>query len=137
MSEQAHNTEESWLLDLDSPDPALRLAAVEQLVASGSAAAPLVRALERIVLVDPDSQVRGAALRALSEPRLQAAQRDMAQVSLTGRQFMLREIDSLEKDGLVTSQQAGLIRGRYALPGARQPAAQQAAGEKSSGPSLS
>jgi hypothetical protein len=137
MSEQAPSTEESWLPDLHSPDTAPRLEAVEKLLASGSAVAPLVHALEQTVLSDPDPQVRETALRALSEPHLQAAQREMAQVSSSGRQFMLREIDLLEKDGLISSQQAGLIRGRYALPGAIRPAATQAGGEKPPAPSLS
>lgn len=137
MSEQIHSAEENWLQDLQSPDAEQRLEAVEKLLASGSAAAPLVRLLERIVLSDPDPQVRDAAARALSEPPLQAAQRNLAQVSLTGRQFMLREIDTLEKDGLVTSQQARLIRGRYALPGPAREAAAQASGERPPAPSFS
>lgn len=136
MSDQDQSTEPSRLEELNSPDTALRLAAIQQL-ASGSASKESVRTLERMALSDQDPQVRQAAAQALAEPQLQSVQRDLAQVSLTGRQFMLREIDMLENDGLVSSLQAGLIRGRYALPGATQPPPAQTSGEKQPAPSLS
>ncbi len=136
MSDHAQDAIEGWLRDIESPDASLRFQAVEQLRESGAATAPVLRALERLALSDPDLEVRASALQSLSDPRFQKAHRDLAQASPTARQFMLREIALLEKDGLIAPEQAALIRGRYALPGADRPEVKPGSSEKPASPSL-
>ena len=99
------------LARLGDSDSAVRLEAVAGLSEQGLTLAA-VTALGKLAANDPDPQVRGAALKAL---RSEAAQAVYAHQAMPGetRQQLLRQVQRWHVNGLISAEQAEVLRLRY------------------------
>ena len=99
--------------ELQSQDPQRRKQALQN-IAQEPATAELVSTLEQLAAHDPYIEIRAAALDALDTPKIRTlrAQRLM---KLTGseQRFILQELDSWQKQGLIGDDLARALRSRY------------------------
>ena len=114
---------ESWQALLVSDDPIKRLEAVRLMAALPESSREVVLNLERVVLKDGDEAVRLAAEKTLLAYPHQPVYRSLMGSETAAREYMLYEIARLEKDGLLETHLANLIKARYALQSAANPAA--------------
>ena len=104
-----------WLARLQGDDPQ---AALEDWLRFPDAARPEARAvwryIEQLALRGPNDAVRAAALQALASPTAQAFYARWRPTPPELRQWLYRELETWVADGLLTPEQAAVLRARYA-----------------------
>lgn len=101
------------LKQLGSKELSSRLKAIEAISQLSKSSAEILRALENLMLNDPSKKVREAAARALSSSTHRALQRQMTHLAPNSLKTILREIERLQADGILSEEQIKLLRLRY------------------------
>lgn len=90
-----------------------RLTAIQELTSQNFSSPALLRVLEMLALRDPSESVRAAARQALETPTHRYIQERTTKLNRQTRQALLEEIEGWEKQGLLQSEQANVLRTRY------------------------
>ncbi len=98
---------------LQDSEAEIRLAAIQELTAQPHSTPALLHTLEWMALHDPSPAVRQAARRALETPAHRSLQAQIARLDRPTRQAILREIETWQEQGLLSAEQADLLRLRY------------------------
>ncbi len=98
---------------LQDEQPAIRLAAIQELLTLNYSSAALLRSLETLALRDPSEPVRQAAREALTWPVHRYIQARIIKLDRRTRQAILDEIETWQQQGILQTEQAQIIRTRY------------------------
>ncbi|PKN95031.1 MAG: hypothetical protein CVU44_04260 [Chloroflexi bacterium HGW-Chloroflexi-6] len=99
--------------ELRSPDPQNRKQALQKLTLE-PATPDLLAAIEHMAAHDPDPELRAAALDALDSSRLRALRTQrLMKLSGSEQKFILQELDTWQKQGLIGEDLANSLRSRY------------------------
>ncbi|MBI2758246.1 MAG: hypothetical protein HYX49_06170 [Chloroflexi bacterium] len=111
--EQGNETLSNILDGLQSADQSARLSALQELEKLNYGSEAVLLRLEKMAIHDADAAVRKSALDLLAAPVYRQIQNQLSSVARNIRQIILQEINSWEKDGLLPSANASVIRQRY------------------------
>jgi hypothetical protein len=101
------------LKDLGSDDAVIRRQAIATIHTISYSSEAIRAQLEKLAIHDMDREVRQSALSALSLPAQRNVQSRVMIMGQNGRQLILEEIASWERNGLLPGQNAEVIRRRY------------------------
>ncbi|MFN8411821.1 MAG: HEAT repeat domain-containing protein [Anaerolineales bacterium] len=113
--------------ELQSENPQVRLQAISKLSEIKYSSVAIRTQLEKMALHDPNKELRKIAATALSQPIQRFVQSRLNKIERGNRYLFLQEIAEWEKNGLIQSENAEVIRQRYDFDFTPPPAAAQPA----------
>jgi hypothetical protein len=99
--------------DLNNPAQEKRLAAIDLLWQTPFSSAAILNLLERTATSDPSPEVRKAALEALQHPAHRAIQQNLTRLRPDSRRMLIQEAQNWARAGIISAEQAEIIRRKY------------------------
>ena len=123
---EAGETLDRILAELQSNDQARCLGALEELRGLKFSSPAILRELEKLTIYHSNEEVRKSAAQALGTSSHQFVRRSMNRLKRGDRAFLLKQIEGWVADGLLPPEIAAVIRSRYDFDMVTPPAAPQA-----------